>query len=110
VTEHQGDCSGGNETLLGGKRAKLLTCSGGNETEGNSQSTAVYIDTRTIEAKIGKDINTKWETPRTINVVLKHSSDTIQSSKALGTMTELVECNTTPQDSRNNEGSSGALL
>jgi hypothetical protein len=34
VTEHQGDCSGGNETILGGKRAKLLTCSGGNETEG----------------------------------------------------------------------------
>jgi hypothetical protein len=77
---------------------------------GNSQSTAVYIDTRTIEARIGKDTNTKWETPRTMKVVLERSPHTTQSSKTLGTMTELVECNTTPQDSRNNERSSGALL
>jgi hypothetical protein len=77
---------------------------------GNSQSTAVYIDTRTIETRKGKDTNTKWETSRTMKVVLEHSPDTIQSPKALGTMTELVECDTTPQDSRNNEGSSGALL
>ena len=27
MTEHQGGCSGGNETNIGGKRAKLLTCS-----------------------------------------------------------------------------------
>jgi hypothetical protein len=67
---------------------------------GNSQSTAVYIDTRTIEARIGKDTNTKWETPRTMKEVLERSPDTTQSPKTLGTMTEL----------RNNERSSGALL
>jgi hypothetical protein len=38
---------------------------------GNSQSTAVYIDTRTIKARKGKDTNTKWETPRTMKVVLE---------------------------------------
>jgi hypothetical protein len=77
---------------------------------GNSQSTAVYIDTRTIEARIGNDTNTKWETPRTMKVVLECSPDTIQSPKTLETMTEPVECNTTPQDSKNNERSFGALL
>jgi hypothetical protein len=89
---------------------KLLTCSGGNETEGKFPihcSIYRYKDNKSQNRKRHKH---KWETPRTMKVVLEHSPNTTQSPKTLGTMTELVECNTTPQDSRNNERSSGALL
>ena len=45
MTEHQGDCGGGNETNIRGKRAKLLTCSGGNETGGKVPNPLQYIYT-----------------------------------------------------------------
>ena len=70
MTEHQGDCSGGDETDIRGKRVKLLTCSGGNETGGeSSQSTAVYIHRRTIDKE--ERTQTQWETYRTMKVVLE---------------------------------------
>ena len=45
MTEHQGDCSGGNETSIRSKRVKLLTCSGGNETGGKVPNPLQYIYT-----------------------------------------------------------------
>ena len=47
MTEHQEDCSGGNETNIRGKRVKLLTCSGGNETGGKVPNPLQYICRKT---------------------------------------------------------------
>ena len=61
MTEHQGDCSGGNETDIRGKTGKLLTCSGGNETEGKVPNPLQYnIHRRTIDKE--ERTQTQWET------------------------------------------------